>query len=865
MKTLKYVAFVAVLHATAALNLGVCQDRSAASLPSGVKAVWDLGQAYHESTTTRDRVCINGLWRWQPAQAKSEQPPAANWGYFKVPGPWPAGDRSEDQTLYPHPAWKDAKLGEVTAAWYQREIDVPKAWAGRRIAVTAEYVNSYAAVYVDGKKAGEVRFPGGEVDITSLCSAGGKHMLSLQVVALPLHDVMLTFSDTAQARTGRGNVARRGLCGDVYLLSTPKGPRIADVKIDTSVRKGEITVNAALPDVAESGQYTLRAAITDKGKKVAEFTSKPFAGSDLKESRIAFTEKWMPERLWDIHTPQNMYDVAVSLVESGKLLDTTVPMRFGFREFWIDGRDFYLNGTRIFLSCVVLSNGQNGAALATYEAAKESMQRLQSFGINYVYTGNYGCEPGSHLGFAEILRAADDTGMLIAFSQPHFGHYDWKAADAEKTNGFARHAEFYVRAAQNHPAVVFYAMSHNATGYDEDMNPDQLDGKHNAEGKIGPRTDAGALRALKVQAIVEHFDPTRIVYHHSSGTLGNTHTNNFYTNFAPSRSFATGSSTGVRKASSRSSPSNTTLRALGTGPCIAAGTRGPGTTAAPGAVGVLSGRVECPVPRRQGLSDQRTREKRPPLRGQELPARRTVGTLPVSLPLGLSLGRTLSRVRHVLQRRLAGIAHLGHVGQQPHAGARALLEAPPRRRQGAENAQGRLGPPAAARLQPDCIADPREQIDLGFERTDWIPTLAAKAVYRNNLPLLAYIGGKSAAFTSKDHNFLPGETVDKQLIIINNCRETVACQCQWSLGPAEGRQRNGHGERHHRPAETHSASLRAARRFGAGQIRVEGHRQVPQHEVRHRRNSGRHVCPQRHAATCGAPGGRQDRPVRSEG
>src|SRR5258708_6903361 len=103
------------------------------------------------------------------------------------------------------------------------------------------------------------------------------------------------------------------------------------------------------------------------------------------------------------------------------------------------------------------------------------MKRLQSFGINFVYTRNYGCEPGSHVSFAEILRAADDVGMLGAFSQPHLEHYDWKAADADQANGYARLAEFDVRHAQNHPSVVAYSMSHNATGYDEDMNPDRID------------------------------------------------------------------------------------------------------------------------------------------------------------------------------------------------------------------------------------------------------------------------------------------------------------------------------------------------------------------------------------------------------
>ena len=50
------------------------------------------------------------------------------------------------------------------------------------------------------------------------------------------------------------------------------------------------------------------------------------------------------------------------------------------------------------------------------------------------------------------------------------------------------------------------------------------------------------------------------------------------------------------------------------------------------------------------------------------------------------------------------------------------------------------------------------------------------------MPLLAYIGGKKGDFTSKDHNFVPGQTVDKQLIIINNsrvCGERV--EASWSI------------------------------------------------------------------------------------
>ena len=74
--------------------------------------------------------------------------------------------QKESQTVYAHPSWKDAALAGAAAAWYQREISVPKRWAGRRITLSLECLNSRATVYVDGKKAGEVFYPSGEVDLT---------------------------------------------------------------------------------------------------------------------------------------------------------------------------------------------------------------------------------------------------------------------------------------------------------------------------------------------------------------------------------------------------------------------------------------------------------------------------------------------------------------------------------------------------------------------------------------------------------------------------------------------------------------------------------------------------------------------------
>jgi hypothetical protein len=73
-----------------------------------------------------------------------------------------------------------------------------------------------------------------------------------------------------------------------------------------------------------------------------------------------------------------------------------------------------------------------------------------------------------------------------------------------------------------------------------------------------------------------------------------------------------------------------------------------------------------------------------------------------------------------------------------------------------------------------------------WKKEDGAPTAAAAALYRNNMPLLAYMAGKPAAFTGKDHNFVAGETVEKQIIVINDSRVPVTAACEWSFLEGKG-------------------------------------------------------------------------------
>jgi len=768
----------------AIISPGLGADQVATEpLPLGVQAVWNHAKAHRETTPTRERICLNGLWRWQPAESQSESLPVGEWGYFKVPGCWPGITdymQKDCQTVYSHPSWRQRQLGSVAAAWYQREITVPESWAGRRVTVNLEYLSSYGAVFLDGTRVGEARFPGGGVEITSKCQQGRTQLLSILVVAMPLKGVMLSYTDSAAAREVKGSVERRGLCGDVYLVSTPRGARLGDSRIETSVRKQECTFDTALEDLAPDVSYQLRARISQAGSDIKEFASPVFNKSDLKDGRIVFSEKWLPDQLWDIHTPQNACGFEVSLLETtGKVLDTGWTERFGFREFWIEGRDFFLNGTRIFLSAVPLDNAEVSAATATYDAARESLERLKSFGINFVYTHNSGCEPGSHLGVEEILRAADNVGMLVSFSQPHFSHYDWQMPDADRTNGYARHAQYYVRAAQNHPSVVMYSMSHNATGYNEDMNPDLIDGIH------APR-DSWALKncalALRAEAIVHHLDPSRIVYHHTSGNLGSMHAINFYPNFVPIQElsdwFEHWATEGVKPVflCEYGAPFTwdwTMYRGW------YKGQREFGSAKVPWEFCVAEWNA-------QFLGDpafQISEAEKADLRWEAKQFR--AGALwhrwdypnPVGSPRFEEQYQVFARYLTDNWRafRTWGVSAISPWEHEHFWKERDGVD---KSRRDFKVDWQNLQRPG---FSPDYLDQQYERMDLAFERSDWIATSAADALLRNNLPLLAYLGGKTAAFTSKDHNFLAGETVEKQLIVINNSRETVRGDCQWSF------------------------------------------------------------------------------------
>ena len=804
-----------------------------AVVPDGVRVVWDLSRAQREATPTRERICLNGLWRWQPAGPVDEPVPDRHWGFFKVPGAWPGITdymQKDSQSVIHHPDWRGLRLGDITAAWYEREVAIPADWAGRRITVHFELLNSHADVSIDGTHVGEARFPDGEVDLSAACRPGAVHRLSLRVTAMPLQAVLQSYTDSAAAREVRGAVARRGLCGDVQLIGSPRGPRIGDVRISTSVRRGELGIGASLEGLPLDARYTLRGRVVAGAGEAHEFASRTFSAKDVGATgRFEFREPWKPSGLWDTGTPGNRCELELSLVdEAGTRLDTHWKDRFGFREFWIEGRDFVLNGTPIHLSTVPMDNAQVGAAWASYAGARESLERLQGFGINFVYTHNYDCLPGSHLAFEEILRAADDVGVLVALSQPHFSHYDWKGGDADRTNGYARHAAAYVRVAANHPSVVMYAMSHNATGYNEDMNPDMIDGVQSARDEWAERNVRSARRA---ESIVQALDPVRTVYHHASGNLGPLHAINFYPNFAPIQElsdwFEHWSTKGVKPVflCEYGAPFTwdwTMYRGW------YRGEREFGSAKVPWEFCLAEWNAQFVGDRAFPASEA----EKANLRWESGQFREGRLWHRWDYPADVGSGRFDERypifAAYLTDNwRAFRTWGVSVVSPWEHGHFWKLRPGTDRSRKSLRVDWDDLQRPG---FSADFLDQRYERVDLAYERSDWIATVAAESLYRNNRSFLAYVAGPPARLTSKDHEFHAGEVVEKSLVLINDSRLAVAVQATWEIrlpekisGSHEFRIEPGAQERWPLRIEIPSSApsgryeIRAKARFGSGE------------------------------------------------
>ena len=517
---------IADLTVTPHLVKVAAQEVADALLPASVSLGWDK-----TSVTTvnakRQQASLDGIWRFIPAAEGAAEPPQVGWAYIRVPGTWSAGGgrrgggnagRGGSSALLARgsgPQWNNFNGAQVEHAWYERQVPIPADWQGRAISLRFDRVSTDAIIYVNGKECGRVSWPWGSVDITSAVTPGQTADIRVLVAAIAGAEQVGSFWQNAfmNVTYSAAQLRTRGLTGSVFLESRESEGHATDVFVRTSTRKRNVALDVELAGVKQAGRVQFVAEMLDeKGAVEKSFTAE--AAVEAKPTQtVTVSWPWLNPRLWE-EAQGNLYTLRLKVTGAG--VDDEYDQRFGFREFWIEGRQFYLNGTVIHLRQRSFYEGPVG-------------DNFSEFGPTIVDTR------GDTSDTEPELDRADHSGYLAAvyilnankYIAAPGGKFVW---DQNKQRAMDR-AAVWMRHYRNHPCAVMWIAGMNFFNSAVDADPRHV-------GRSG--WDQNNERWQRLMAFgkemfdgLNKLDPTRVYYSHAGAYVGDIYTMNCYLDLIP--------------------------------------------------------------------------------------------------------------------------------------------------------------------------------------------------------------------------------------------------------------------------------------------------------------------------------------------
>lgn len=732
---------------------------ASAALSHAVEALEDFG-------FLRSRLCLNGVWQFQPASGPdAAAPDAADWGSIRVPGTWVSrpnfpGILSRGKGA----VWASAEKTEPTVAWYQREISVPGDWKGRTILLSLKRVSTDAVVFVDGTRCGEINWPSGDVDLTKWIKPGAKAMLQLLVTASPNAGKVLNAMGVGQNTLVDAKLATRGIIGEVFLVSRATGARVEDVWVRTSVRKKELTVEADLTGIEKSGEAEFQATILDgSGTEVKRFDFKtPIQAGN---STVTMSWPWADPKLWDVGQP-NLYTLRLGVKGPG--LDSGYSQVFGFREFWIEGRNFYLNNTPFRIRPTSsLPEGEYSPNNGNVTALTSAMKDLLGAGFNCVEFWPSDWTVRGTFNFHPLLcELADREGLPVMANVLHaaemFGSWEkmlwYEPAARERWEKRLRDDWKNYR---NNPSVIMWSSSGNIGGHTDDQDPRLIGRSINDPAWAQEARVQGWWNFMQglndMVAAVRRMDPTRPLMIHQSGPISDVYSLNNYLNLIPLQEreewLSDWSKDGTMPycAVEFGVPLSTTMYRGRDGFSASMPTEPLMTEFCTGYLGVKSYELEKPEYRKAIVSKYVKDQK------WDWPDENTTDFAPAFQELVALFNANTWRSWRTIGVTGGMIPWANGHGFQPNHAPRKLDDAP----------DGQRGTAFAS--LPESVFKPFS--DGGVKITP-----AGQALLANNGPTLAWIcapkgaEGDLADFTAKNHSFISSSKVAKRIALLNDGR-----------------------------------------------------------------------------------------------
>ncbi len=338
----------------------------------------------------------------------------------------------------------------VGKAWYQKEVNIPKAWKNKDIVLYLERTKP-THIWVDGQEVGKNDdISTAQVyDLTRLLTAG-KHEITILIDNGK--SVPSQLLDNSHAYTESTQTNWNGIIGQLYLEArTPLHIKEIQLYPDAQKKTVGIQVKVSSPKLITKGsKITLRAsAWNTSANHQAETVEYPLTPSQGDyEFEYPLGEKAL---LWSEFHPA-LYKLEVTL--NGY---DTQSVDFGLREFTTQGTQFAINGHTTFLrgkhdACVFPLTAHTAMDVETW---RHYFQVAKSYGINH-YRFHSWCPPKA------CFEAADMEGIYLQPELPFWGNL---RKDNPYLVSFLRKEGIHIQNEYgNHASFVMFALGNELSG-----------------------------------------------------------------------------------------------------------------------------------------------------------------------------------------------------------------------------------------------------------------------------------------------------------------------------------------------------------------------------------------------------------------
>jgi len=325
------------------------------------------------------------------------------------------------------------------AAWYQKEVEVPRGWQGKRVLLRLERPRWGSTVWVDGKEIGSVNSLVAEHDYELGLLAPGKHRISVRVdsrLLMPYRPDSHGVSDSL-GMSWNGIVGKVELraSSPVYIDDAQVYPNVADRTALVKLRIGNAGGKAGSGSVVANGK---RFPVSWSGE----------GGST--EIRVSYPKD---AQTWDEFHP-TLQKLALAL--SGPNADDARELTFGFVQIAAKGTDILVNGRPVFMRGTHHGGDFPLTGYPPTDVAywKKLFQTNKAWGINHMRFHSFTPPEAA-------FEAADEVGVYL---QPEPGMWNRFAPGSPLEAQLYDETERMIRAYGNHPSFLLLSPSNEPSG-----------------------------------------------------------------------------------------------------------------------------------------------------------------------------------------------------------------------------------------------------------------------------------------------------------------------------------------------------------------------------------------------------------------